>query len=171
MRARRRWKNGFLTLLEVQRLGEVVDGFAAEGVNNKALNVMRLRALTGSRRDEIAGLTWDEIPISGNCLSRGDSEGRVPFAFDPERKAVILPPAINPAAARSASPRSLSRRQNGPPDRRRRHRDSMMPFVSVAAVQFFERGNCPTHPWLANFQSTRSLGKTSHLCHLWKVSS
>lgn len=67
-------KDRFLTLLEVQRLGEAIDGLAAEGTNTKALDIMRLWALTGCRRDEIAGLKWDEIDFEHGCLRLADSK-------------------------------------------------------------------------------------------------
>src|SRR5579863_2203765 len=43
----------FLTLEEVTRLGSALDELEQDGVNPKALNIARLWALTGCRRDEI----------------------------------------------------------------------------------------------------------------------
>lgn len=45
-----------LTIAEVGRLGQAFRDLEAEGANAKALNMMRLWALTGCRRDEIASL-------------------------------------------------------------------------------------------------------------------
>jgi integrase len=51
----------FLTLDEVKRLGEAFDVLEKDGANIKAIRIARLWALTGCRRDEIAGLRWPEI--------------------------------------------------------------------------------------------------------------
>lgn len=44
-------------------------------------------------------------------FSAADGEWRAAFAFDPERKAILLVAGDNPAAARSASTSSLSQRR------------------------------------------------------------
>lgn len=67
-------KTRFLTLAEVQRLGEAFDELAAAGTNRKALDIMRLWALTGCRRDEIAGLKWDEVDFEHGCLRLADTK-------------------------------------------------------------------------------------------------
>ncbi|MGH7087505.1 MAG: tyrosine-type recombinase/integrase, partial [Stellaceae bacterium] len=64
----------FLTLEEVTRLGSALDQLAAEGVNPKALNIARLWALTGCRRDEVAGLSWPEINFEDGLLELDDSK-------------------------------------------------------------------------------------------------
>jgi integrase len=64
----------FLTLDEVTRLGEALDELEQEGVNLKALNIARLWALTGCRRDEIAGLTWREVNLDEGFLELDDSK-------------------------------------------------------------------------------------------------
>lgn len=64
----------FLTLEEVSRLGGVLDELEEEGVNPKALNIARLWALTGCRRDEIAGLKWPEINFDEGLLELDDSK-------------------------------------------------------------------------------------------------
>jgi integrase len=58
----------FLTLDEVQRLGVALQGLEAEGVNPKALNITRLWALTGCRRNEVAGLRWSEVDVDNGLL-------------------------------------------------------------------------------------------------------
>lgn len=58
----------FLSLDEVERLGATLDAMAAEGMPPKAVAIMRLWALTGCRRDEIAGLKWSEIDFERACM-------------------------------------------------------------------------------------------------------
>ena len=64
----------FLTLEEVTRLGEALDALEREGVNLKGLNIARLWALTGCRRNEIAGLKWQEIDLEEGFLELDDSK-------------------------------------------------------------------------------------------------
>jgi integrase len=64
----------FLTLQEVTRLGAALDELEHEGVNRKALSIARLWALTGCRRDEIAGLTWREVNLDDGLLELDDSK-------------------------------------------------------------------------------------------------
>jgi integrase len=64
----------FLTLEEVTRLGTALDQLQEEGGNPKALNIARLWALTGCRRDEIAGLKWPEVNFDDGLLELHDSK-------------------------------------------------------------------------------------------------
>ena len=64
----------FLTLDEVARLGAALDSLEAEGASPKAIAIMRLWALTGCRRDEIAGLKWSEIDFDHACLRLSDTK-------------------------------------------------------------------------------------------------
>ena len=64
----------FLTLEEVTRLGAALDELEAEGVNRKAVTIARLWALTGCRRDEIAGLQWSEVHTNDGLLEFTDSK-------------------------------------------------------------------------------------------------
>ena len=64
----------FLTLEEVTRLGAALDELEQEGVNLKALNIARLWALTGCRRDEIVGLKWSEADLEEGFLELDDSK-------------------------------------------------------------------------------------------------
>jgi integrase len=64
----------FLTLDEVTLLGAALDALEQEGVNPKAANIARLWALTGCRRDEIAGLNWAEVDLDGGLLKLADGK-------------------------------------------------------------------------------------------------
>lgn len=64
----------FLTLEEVQLLGAACDALQEEGVNAKALNITRLWALTGCRRQEIAELKWHEVDFDRGLLALDDSK-------------------------------------------------------------------------------------------------
>ena len=63
----------FLSLDEVQRLGEALDALEAEGTNAKATNIARLWALSGCRRNEIAGLRWTEVDLERGLLIFADT--------------------------------------------------------------------------------------------------
>ncbi|MFG1285268.1 tyrosine-type recombinase/integrase [Xanthobacter autotrophicus] len=67
-------RNRYLTLDEVARLGKAFDALDEEGVNPKAVNIARLWALTGCRRDEIAGLRWSEVDFDRSLLVLEDSK-------------------------------------------------------------------------------------------------
>lgn len=64
----------FLSLQEVQRLGAALDELEADGASPKAVAIMRLWALTGCRRDEIAALQWSEVDFERGCLRLADSK-------------------------------------------------------------------------------------------------
>jgi integrase len=64
----------FLTLDQVRALGAALVDLEAEGANTKALNIARLWALTGCRRNEIAALKWAEIDAERMCLVFGESK-------------------------------------------------------------------------------------------------
>ncbi|MEO9132568.1 MAG: site-specific integrase [Sphingomonas sp.] len=67
-------RSRFLTLDEVRCLGAACDALEAEGVNVKAMNIARLLALTGCRRQEIAELKWTEIDFDRGLLMLDDSK-------------------------------------------------------------------------------------------------
>lgn len=67
-------KARFLTLEEIGRLGRARDELEAEGTNLKAINIARLWALTGCRRNEIAGLKWTEVNFEDGLLVLEDSK-------------------------------------------------------------------------------------------------
>ncbi|MDQ7249753.1 tyrosine-type recombinase/integrase [Dongia sedimenti] len=68
---RREW---YLSLEEIVRLGRAFDEMAMEGANAKAIAIARLWALTGSRRDEIAGLKWSEVDFERSLLVWSESK-------------------------------------------------------------------------------------------------
>jgi integrase len=58
----------FLTLEELGVLGKAFDELAKDGANSKAVTICKLWALTGCRRNEIAGLKWSEIDFANGVL-------------------------------------------------------------------------------------------------------
>jgi integrase len=64
----------FLTFDEVARFGAACEALEAEGVNVKGINIARLYALTGCRRDEIAALRWSEVDFERGLLVLDDTK-------------------------------------------------------------------------------------------------
>ncbi len=64
----------FLTTDEVKRLGKALDDLEAEGTNRKALDITRLWALTGCRRNEVAGLEWSSVDLVRGLLILEDTK-------------------------------------------------------------------------------------------------
>ncbi len=64
----------YLSIEEIIRLGQALASQEAQGANAKAIAIMRLWAMTGCRRDEIAGLMWSEIDVDRACLVLADSK-------------------------------------------------------------------------------------------------
>ncbi len=64
----------FLSIEEVKRLGEALNTLEAQGVNAKAVNIARLWALSGCRRNEIAGLKWSEVDFDRGLLVFDDTK-------------------------------------------------------------------------------------------------
>ena len=58
----------------MKRLGAAFNEVEAEGANPKGLAIGRLWALTGCRRDEIAGLKWSEVDFERGLLILDDSK-------------------------------------------------------------------------------------------------
>lgn len=67
-------RDRYLTIEEIGRLGKAFDQLELEGANPKALNIARLWALTGCRRNEIAELKWDEVSFEHGLLVLDDSK-------------------------------------------------------------------------------------------------
>lgn len=64
----------YLSLEEVSQLGRAFDKILADGANRKAIDIARLWALTGCRRNEIAALEWDEVDLDRGLLVLGDTK-------------------------------------------------------------------------------------------------
>ena len=64
----------FLTIEEIMRLGAACSELEAEGENAKAINIARLWALTGCRRQEIAELKWSEVDFEHGVLILDDTK-------------------------------------------------------------------------------------------------
>ncbi len=66
--------NRYLTKEEIGRLGAACDTLEAQGANRKGIDIARLWALTGCRRQEIAELKWSEIDFERGLLILEDTK-------------------------------------------------------------------------------------------------
>jgi integrase len=64
----------FLSAAELGRLGEALVSFEAGGLNPAYVNIIRLLALTGARKNEIATLRADELDLERGLLRLKDSK-------------------------------------------------------------------------------------------------
>jgi integrase len=64
----------FLNSTEIAILGAALSKAESDGANSSAVNIIRLLAMTGARRNEIAGLQWAEVDIERGCLRLKDSK-------------------------------------------------------------------------------------------------
>jgi integrase len=64
----------YLDDVELARLGKAVGEMEAEGVNAASLTIARLLALTGARKNEIAGLRWRYVDFQRSALILPDSK-------------------------------------------------------------------------------------------------
>ena len=64
----------FLSAEELGRLGAALEQVASDGMNAMAVDIIRLLALTGCRRNEIAGLRWEEVDFTHGCLRLADTK-------------------------------------------------------------------------------------------------
>jgi len=64
----------FLSPAELGRLGEVLADAEQTGANGAHVAIIRLLALTGARKNEIARLKWTEVDADRSILNLGDSK-------------------------------------------------------------------------------------------------
>ena len=64
----------FLSPKEMASLGDALTAIEAEGRHKLAVNIIRLLALTGARRNEIARLRWSEVDAGRSALRLEDSK-------------------------------------------------------------------------------------------------
>ncbi|AGB74392.1 MULTISPECIES: tyrosine-type recombinase/integrase [Rhizobium] len=64
----------FLTVEELASLGAALDELEMGKCNPKGINIIRLLALTGCRRSEIAGLEWSEVNLAKGLIELEDSK-------------------------------------------------------------------------------------------------
>lgn len=64
----------FLSPAEMAKVGKAMADMEDDGVNPVALNALRLLALTGCRRGEVAGLKWSWVDFDRGCLRFPDSK-------------------------------------------------------------------------------------------------
>ena len=64
----------FLEIDEMKRFGDALGKLEVTGANAKAIAIIRLWALTGCRRDEIAALKWSEVDFGRACLTLAETK-------------------------------------------------------------------------------------------------
>jgi integrase len=69
-----RKRERFLSANELARLGEALADAEAAGANPSFIAILRLLALTGARKNEIARLRWREVDLEAGVLRLGDSK-------------------------------------------------------------------------------------------------
>ncbi len=80
----------FLSPAEIGRLGAALEAMEAQGVHPYGLAIIRLLALTGARRDEIAGLMWSEVDFERGALRLDDSKtGQKVLNLSPGAAAIL----------------------------------------------------------------------------------
>ena len=97
-------KDRFLTLAEVTKLGKALDELLKEGENIKGIQITRLWALTGCRRNEIAALKWSEVDFERGLLVLSDSKTRRSIRPLSSAAALVLRKVVRDAASRFVFP-------------------------------------------------------------------
>lgn len=67
-------RDRFLSSAELARLGDVLTELEADGGDPRHVAIIRLLALTGARKSEIACLRWSELDLDRGLLRLGDSK-------------------------------------------------------------------------------------------------
>jgi hypothetical protein len=71
-----RKRERFLSARELAQLGDALTSAKDAGANASHIAIIRLLALTGARKNEIARLTWNEVDFDHGVLNLGDSKDR-----------------------------------------------------------------------------------------------
>ena len=80
----------FLSPAEVGRLGKALEEMEAEGAHPYGLAIVRLLALTGARKTEVAALRWSEVDLDRGALRLADSKtGEKTLALSPGAAAIL----------------------------------------------------------------------------------
>jgi len=89
----------FLTMADYRKLGAALNAAETDGENPNAVDAVRLLALTGCRRGEVASLGWPEVDLAGGMLRLNETkEG---YSLRP-----LGEPAVDLLAARRRHPGS-----------------------------------------------------------------
>jgi integrase len=64
----------FLAMEDYRKLGQTLMAAERQGENRNAINAIRLLALTGCRRGEVANLTWGEVDLDGRQLRLAETK-------------------------------------------------------------------------------------------------
>lgn len=89
-RFRDRKMERFLSPAEVGQLGKALEEMEAEGAHPYGLAIIRLLALTGARKSEIASLRWSEVDLDRGALRLSDSKtGEKTLALSPGAAAIL----------------------------------------------------------------------------------
>ncbi|MNQ71164.1 Tyrosine recombinase XerD [compost metagenome] len=67
-------RDRFLSPAELARLGDVLSSLEKDGGDPRHITILRLLALTGARKSEIAGLKWSELDLDRGLLRLQDSK-------------------------------------------------------------------------------------------------
>ena len=80
----------FLSPAEIGRLGVALEALESKGAHPYGLAIIRLLALTGARRDEIASLEWSEVDFERGALRLKDSKtGQKVLSLSPGAAAIL----------------------------------------------------------------------------------
>lgn len=80
----------FLSPAEVSRLGVALESLESEGAHPYGLAIVRLLALTGARKSEIAALRWSEVDIERGALRLTDSKtGEKTISLSPGAASIL----------------------------------------------------------------------------------
>ncbi len=73
-RYREHAREKYLSIAQLTRLGVALNEAEQKGANATAISIIRMLAMTGARRNEIAALLWDEVDFDRACLRLRDSK-------------------------------------------------------------------------------------------------